>query len=135
MDMTVDLLASTNSPRACARFVDAKKKAKKFLVQRRGYKAPDFVRMILDMRNLGWSHEKISCVLDVSPSTVSSWAVGSSPFYEHGEAFIQLWQEQTGLDRYPRKGEWQTYRYHIGQLDFLVLLDSVAAQLDEELGA
>ncbi|WP_151838207.1 MULTISPECIES: hypothetical protein [unclassified Acinetobacter] len=133
--MTVDLLASTNSPRTRARFVEAKKKARKFIAQRRGYKAPDFVRMILDLRNLRWSHEQIACVLDVSPSTVSSWAVGSSPFYEHGEAFIQLWQEQTGIDRYPRLGEYITYRYDIGQLDFLDQLDNVINQLDEELGA
>ncbi|MFW2152827.1 hypothetical protein [Acinetobacter gyllenbergii] len=133
--MTVDLLASTNSPRARTRFVSARQRAKKFLVQRRGYKPPDFVRMILDLRNLRWSHEQIACLLDASPSTVSSWATGSRPFYEHGEAFIQLWQEQTGLDRYPREGEWQAYRYDIGQLDFLDQLDNVIDQLDEELGA
>ena len=54
----------SNDPRARARFVSAKQQAKKFIVKRRGYKPPDFVRMILDLRNLGWSHEKISHVLD-----------------------------------------------------------------------
>ncbi|MFW2001020.1 hypothetical protein [Acinetobacter ursingii] len=103
------------------RFIKLKsdKKIKKFLVQRRGYKAPDFGRMILDLRNLGWSHEKISYVLDASSSAVSSWATGSIPNYEHGDAFIELWREQTGVNRIPRLGEWQSYKYEIGQLELL----------------
>lgn len=109
----------TNDPRARTRFVTARKLAKKFIVKRRGYKPPDFVRMVLDLRNLGWSHERIAYVLDASASTVSAWATGSRPFYEHGDAFIQLWQELTAIDRFPREGEWQSYKYEIGQLDLL----------------
>ena len=124
----------SNDPRARARFVSAKQQAKKFIVKRRGYKPPDFVRMILDLRNLGWSHEKISYVLDCSANAVSSWAVGSRPFYDHGDAFIQLWQEMTGIERYPREGEFLTYKYDIGQLDLLDQLDGVIDQLDEEMG-
>lgn len=134
MNMRVDNTAFTDNPRARARFLETKKKAKEFLRQRRGYKRPDFNRMILDLRNLGWSHEKIAYVLDVSGgSTVSSWSTGSIPEYIHGEQFIMLWQEQTGIDRVPREGEWQTYKYDIGQLDLLETLDVFAAQLDEEL--
>ncbi|ELX06237.1 hypothetical protein ACINNAV57_A0026, partial [Acinetobacter baumannii Naval-57] len=58
MNMRVDSTAFTDDPRARARFLETKKKAKEFLRQRRGYKRPDFNRMILDLRNLGWSHEK-----------------------------------------------------------------------------
>lgn len=123
-----------NEPRARARFVSARQKAKKFIVQRRGYKPPDFARMILDLRNLGWSHEKIAYVLDASSSAVSSWATGSRPFYDHGDAFIGLWKEQTGLDRYPREGEWLTYKYKLGQQDLLDVLDNFEAQLNREFG-
>ncbi|HAV56914.1 MAG: hypothetical protein A2003_13260 [Acinetobacter sp. GWC1_38_13] len=132
--MRVDGNALTNDPRARARFVEARKKAKKFIVQKRGYKLPDFNRMILDLRNLGWSHEKIAYVLDVQGgSTVSAWATGSVPDYVHGEQFVMLWREQTGIQREPREGEWQTYKYDIGQLDLLDVLDNFADQLDEEL--
>lgn len=124
-----------NDPRARARFVSARQKAKKFIVQRRGYKPPDFARMILDLRNLGWSHEKIAYVLDASSSAVSSWATGSRPFYDHGDAFIELWREQTGIERFPREGEWRTYQYKIGQQDFLDQLDGVIEQLDEEINS
>ena len=40
------------------RKLKSEKKIKQFLVKRRGYKTPDFGRMILDLRNLGWSHGK-----------------------------------------------------------------------------
>lgn len=130
--MRVDGSALTNDPRARARFQSARKKAKKFIVERRGYRVPDFNRMILDLRNLGWSHEKIAFVLDIQGgSTVSAWATGSVPDYVHGEQFVMLWREQTGIQREPREGEWQTYKYDIGQLDFLDQLDNVIDQLDE----
>lgn len=134
MDMTVDLVASSDSPRARARFIEIRKKAKAFIVQKRGYKCPDFNRIILDLRNLGWSHEKIAYVLDIScASTVSAWSTGSKPFYENGEQLIMLWQEQTGIQRFPRMGEELTYKYKLGQLDLLDILDDVIEQLDEEI--
>lgn len=115
-DLRVDDIACVDSPRARARFVDARQKAKQFLKMKRGYKRPDFARMILDLRNLGWSHEKIAVVLDVSSSsTVSAWATGTRPFYENGDMFIELWKDQTRLDRFPREGE-REYQYDIGQL-------------------
>lgn len=96
------------------------KKVKEFLVKRRGYKRPDFNRMILDLGRLKWTHEKIAFVLPVSgASTVSEWSRGGTPNFEHGEAFIELWKNETGLERFPREGEWQTYRYEIGQLELL----------------
>lgn len=97
-----------------------KKKVKEFIVKRRGYKRPDFNRMILDLGRLGWTHEKIAFVLPVSgASTVSEWARGSIPNYENGEALIELWRAETGISREPREGEWGTYQYKIGQLDLL----------------
>ncbi|WP_325775661.1 hypothetical protein [Acinetobacter pollinis] len=115
-ELIVDNIACLDSPRARARFIDARQKAKQFLKKKRGYKRPDFARMILDLRNLGWSHEKIAVVLDVSSSsTVSAWATGTCPFYEHGDMFIELWKDQTRLDRFPREGE-REYQYDIGQL-------------------
>ena len=120
MNMTVDLLASADSPRARARFINqrTKKKVKEFLVKRRGYKRPDFNRMILDLSRLKWTHEKIAFVLPVAgASTVSEWARGGIPNFEHGEAFIELWKAETGLERVPREGEWMTYKYKIGQMD------------------
>lgn len=131
-----DLIAETNSPRARARFInrEMKKKTKEFLLKRRAYKRPDFNRMILDLGNLGWTHETIAHVLPISgASTVSEWSRGGIPNYDNGDAFIELWQTETGLQRYPREGEWQTYQYDIGQLDLLETLDVFAAQLDEEL--
>nr|WP_228285144.1 MULTISPECIES: hypothetical protein [Acinetobacter] len=96
--------------------MSTKQKAKQFLKRKRGYKRPDFARMILDLRNLGWSHEKIAFVLDLSSSsTVSAWATGTRPFYEHGDMFIELWKDQTRLDRFPREGE-REYQYDVGQL-------------------
>lgn len=131
-----DLIAETNNPRARARFVnrEMKKKTKEFQLKRRAYKRPDFNRMILDLGNLGWTHETIAHVLPISgASTVSEWSRGGIPNYDNGDAFIELWQTETGLQRYPREGEWQTYKYKIGQQDFLDELDGVIGQLDKEL--
>ncbi|MFH7805553.1 hypothetical protein [Acinetobacter sp. BSP-53] len=104
------------------RFINLRqqKKVKEFLVKRRGYKRPDFNRMILDLSRLKWTHEKIAFVLPVAnASTVSEWARGGNPNFEHGEAFIELWKAETGVERVPREGEWQTYKYEIGQLELL----------------
>ncbi|WP_180025200.1 hypothetical protein [Acinetobacter sp. YH16049] len=107
---------------AADRFINlrTKKKVKEFIVKQRGYKRPDFNRMILDLGRLGWTHEKIAFVLPVSgASTVSEWARGGVPNYENGEALIELWRAETGVSREPREGEWGTYQYKIGQLDLL----------------
>ncbi|MDY6460756.1 hypothetical protein [Acinetobacter faecalis] len=104
------------------RFINLKqqKKVKEFLVKQRGYKRPDFNRMILDLSRLKWTHEKIAFVLPVAgASTVSEWARGGIPNFEHGEAFIELWKSETRVDRVPREGEWQTYKYEVGQLELL----------------
>ncbi|GJC31515.1 hypothetical protein KAM398_15720 [Acinetobacter sp. KAM398] len=105
---------------AADRFINlrTKKKVKEFIVKQRGYKRPDFNRMILDLNKCGWTHEKIAFVLPVSgASTVSEWARGGIPNYENGEALIQLWRTETGVSREPREGEWMTYKYKIGQMD------------------
>ena len=139
MDMTVDCLANLDSSRARTRFLntDTKKKVKEFRVKMRGYKRPDFNRMILDLTKLGWTHEKIAYVLPVAgASTVSEWARGGVPNYFHGDAFVLLWQTETGLQRYPRDGEWQTYKYSIGQLDIFEdggAVDQLIDQLDEAI--
>lgn len=132
----VDNTVYSDCPRARARFFDANKQAKRFIKLRRRYKKPDFARMILDLRNLSFSHEKIASLLQVSgSSTVSAWATGTKPFYENGEQLILLWQDQTGLKRVPREGEQLTYRYSLDrQLNFIDALDEVAKQLDEEIG-
>lgn len=136
---TVDSIALTQFPRARARFVNnrTKKKVKEFIVQRRGYKRPDFNRMILDLLKLGWTHEKIADVLPVAgASTVSEWARGGIPNYDNGDAFIQLWKMETGIDVYPREGEWLTYTYKVGQLDIFDdggLCDQVIAELEDEI--
>jgi len=73
----VDSIASKRS--AAERFINLRqqKKVKEFLVKLRGYKRPDFNRMILDLCRLKWTHEKISFVLPVSSaSTVSEWNFG-----------------------------------------------------------
>lgn len=136
-DMTVDCMVLVDSPRARARFINqrTKKKVKAFLVKRRGYKRPDFNRMILDLSKLGWTHEKIADVLPVSgASTVSEWARGGIPNYDNGDAMIELWRMETGIERYPRDGE-HNYQYRIGQMDlFLDELDDVIGQLDREIG-
>ena len=136
-DMTVDCMVLVDSPRARARFINqrTKKKVKAFLVKRRGYKRPDFNRMILDLSKLGWTHEKIADVLPVSgASTVSEWARGGIPNYDNGDAMIELWRMETGIERYPRDGE-HNYQYRIGQMDlFLDELDDVIEQLDREIG-
>lgn len=107
-------------------------------MERRGYKRPDFNRMILDLGKCGWTHEKIADVLPVSgASTVSEWARGGVPNYDNGHAFILLWQTETGIDRYPLEGEWMTYKYKIGQMDIFEdggLCDQVIDELDRELG-
>jgi hypothetical protein len=116
----VDTTVSKKS--AAERFINLRtqKKVKEFIVKLRGYKRPDFNRMILDLSRLGWTHEKIAFVLPVSgPSTVSEWARGGVPNYENGEALIELWRAETGISREPREGEWGTYQYKIGQLDLL----------------
>ena len=140
MDMTVDKIAFTDSPRARARFINqrTKKKVKEFLVKRRGYKRPDFNRMILDLSRLGWTHEKIADVLPVSgASTVSEWSRGGIPNYDNGAAFNLLWKFETGNEREPLEGEWATYKYKIGQLDMFDdwtnALDGVIKQLDQEI--
>ena len=105
---------------AADRFINlrTKKKVKEFIVKQRGYKRPDFNRMILDLNKCGWTHEKIAFVLPVSgASTVSESARGGIPNYENGEALIQLWRTETGVSREPREGEWMTYKYKIGQMD------------------
>lgn len=104
------------------RFINLRqqKKVKEFLVKQRGYKRPDFNRIILNLSSLGWTHEKIAFVLPVAgASTVSEWARGGTPNFEHGEALIELWKAETGVERVPREGEWQSYRYEIGQLELL----------------
>lgn len=120
-DLTID---DTKSNRAIqARFINLRtqKKVKEFIVKQRGYKRPDFNRIILDLCNrCGWTHEKIAFVLPVAgASTVSEWARGGIPNFENGEALIELWKNETGVERVPREGEWQTYKYEIGQLDLL----------------
>jgi hypothetical protein len=139
MDLVVDLTAYQDSSRTSIRLLNqrSKKNVKEFLLRQRNYKRPDFNRMILDLHRLGWTHKKIADVLPVAGSTtVSEWARGSIPNYENGDAFIMLWQVETGVDRYPREGEWATYRYKIGQLDMFEdwdELDSVIEQLDREI--
>lgn len=140
MESLVDLVSSSADPRARARFqnLQLKKKVKAFRVQMRGYKRPDFNRMILDLCKLGWTHEKIAFVLPVAnASTVSEWARGGKPNYENGDAFIELWRSETGVERVPREGEWTTYSYTIGQLDIFDdggLCDQVIDELDREIG-
>ena len=140
MESLVDLIAVTNNPRASARFLntEAKKKVKEFRVKMRGYKRPDFNRMILDLCKLGWTHEKIAFVLPVAnASTVSEWARGGKPNYENGDAFVMLWQIETGIERVPREGEQLSYQYTVGQLDIFAdggLCDQVIEQLDQEMG-
>ena len=140
MDMTVDNIVFAQSPRARARFINLQqqKKVKEFRIKLRGYKRPDFNRMILDLCKLGWTHEKIAFLLPVSgPSTVSEWARGGIPNYDNGDAFILLWQTETGIDRYPRESEWQSYQYKVGQLDIFDdggEVDGVIEDLDREIG-
>ena len=140
MQGLADLIDETNNPRARARFLntEAKKKVKEFRVKMRGYKRPDFNRMILDLCKLGWTHEKIAFVLPVAnASTVSEWARGGKPNYENGDAFVMLWQIETGIERVPREGEQLSYQYTVGQLDIFAdggLCDQVIDELDQEIG-
>ncbi|MFH7348358.1 hypothetical protein L1A45_06965 [Acinetobacter variabilis] len=116
----VDSTVSGRSLKDRFKNLRTQKKVKEFIVKLRGYKRPDFNRMILDLSRLGWTHEKIAFVLPVSgASTVSEWARGGIPNYENGEALIELWRAETGISREPREGEWGTYQYKIGQLDLL----------------
>ena len=138
-DLVVDSIVFAQSSRARARFINqrTKKKVKEFLVKRRGYKRPDFNRMILDLGRMKWTHEKIADVLPVSSaSTVSEWARGGIPNYDNGDALIELWRSETGIQRFPRDGEWATYKYKIGQLDMFEdwdELDGVIEQLGGEI--
>ena len=81
------------------RFINLRqqKKVKEFLVKQRGYKRPDFNRIILDLSRLKWTHEKIAFVLPVAgASTVSEWARGGSLMnFDNGNAFIELWKHLT----------------------------------------
>ena len=114
----MDSTALRKSPAERFKNLRTKKKVKEFLVKQRGYKRPDFNRIILNLSSLGWTHEKIAFVLPVAgASTVSEWARGGTPNFEHGEALIELWRAETGVERVPREGEWMTYKYKIGQLD------------------
>ena len=111
MESLVDLVSSSTDPRARARFqnLQLKKKVKAFRVQMRGYKRPDFNRMILDLCKLGWTHEKIAFVLPVAnASTVSEWEHGGKPNYENGDAFIELWMALTDktVKDIPRNYNW-----------------------------
>ncbi|WP_326519020.1 hypothetical protein [Acinetobacter sp. CAAS 2-6] len=121
MPNSVDDLTFCSDRRTNQRFQDISKRARAFINAQRKYKKPDFNRMILDLQKLGWTHEKIAFVLPVAnASTVSEWARGGAfPNFENGEAFIMLWRDETGIEREPREGEWQTYQYEIGQLDLL----------------
>lgn len=134
-----DLNVSNDDPRARARFINlqSRKKVKEFRAKMRGYKRPDFNRMILDLNRLGWTHEKIAFVLPVAgASTISEWARGGVPNYDNGKAFEMLWQTETGIDRLPLEGEMATYKYKLGQLDMFEdwnELDNVVEQLDREI--
>lgn len=106
-----DIQQDTVNPRARARFIRRRTKTN-------SYSLPDFPRMIWDLKRLGWTHNKIAYQLDVkTPSTISAWATGTRPFYDHGERFIEFWKEQTHLHHVPRENERQTLRYKIGQID------------------
>ncbi|EXE78652.1 hypothetical protein J655_2712 [Acinetobacter sp. 1294243] len=129
----IDSTVFKKSPAERFKNLRTQKKVKEFFIKRRGYKRPDFNRMILDLGRLGWSHEKIAFVLPISgASTVSEWARGGVPNYENGEAFIELWKSETGIERFPREGEWQTYKYKLGQQNFLDELDGVIVPLSEK---
>ena len=85
------------------------------------YLAPHFAVMIKELYEFhGMTAEKIAFVLPASgASTVSEWARGGIPNFENGEALIELWKNETGVERVPSEGEWGTYQYKIGQLDLL----------------
>ena len=75
----VDSTASGRSLTERFKNLRTKKKVKEFIVKRRGYKRPDFNRIILDLSRLGWTHEKIAFVLPVS---------GASTVYPNGRAVV-----------------------------------------------
>ena len=58
------------------------------------YLAPNFMEMINELKGShGMTHEKIAYLLRISnASTVHGWERGTKPFYEHGEALIELWK-------------------------------------------
>lgn len=106
-----DIQQDTVDPRARARFIRRRTKTNTYVL-------PDFPRMIWDLKRLGWSHRTIAYQLDVKTvSTVSAWATGTRPFYDHGEQFIEFWKEQTHLHHVPRVSERYTLIYKIGQID------------------
>ncbi len=60
------------------------------------YLAPDLNRMIVDLKNLGWTLEKIAFVLPISGvSSVREWICGSVMKYDNGAAFVELWMHLT----------------------------------------
>ncbi|AYX95745.1 hypothetical protein ACUTA3_08200 [Acinetobacter baumannii] len=60
------------------------------------YLAPDFNRMVVDLKNLGWTLEKIAYVLPISgASSVREWICGSFMKYDNGAAFVELWMHLT----------------------------------------
>lgn len=74
------------------------------------YKAPDYSTMIQELRD---SHdmtaEKIAFILPVSgASSVSEWARGGIPYYEVGEALLELWKTLTNKtdEDIPRLDRW-----------------------------
>lgn len=101
----------TVNPRARARFTRRRSKTNT-------YSLPDFQRMIWDLKRLNWSHDKIAYQIGVQQaSTVSAWATGTRPFYDHGEQLIEFWKEQTHLHHVPRVNERFTLKYKVGQIE------------------
>ncbi|WP_180060461.1 hypothetical protein [Acinetobacter sp. YH12135] len=75
------------------------------------YGAPNYLEMIRELKeHHEMTNEKIAFLLPVSgPSTVNDWEFGSTPNYEAGEAFIDLWKaftEKTDQD-IPRINHWR----------------------------
>jgi hypothetical protein len=62
----VDSIASKNLPPKDLS-IRQQKKVKEFLVKRRGYKRPDFNRMILDLCRLKWTRENFFVLLFLAP--------------------------------------------------------------------
>ena len=74
------------------------------------YAAPNYAEMIKELKeHHEMTAEKIAFVLPVSnASTVSEWARGGTPNFEHGEAFVELWKaltDKTNQD-IPRINHW-----------------------------
>ena len=75
------------------------------------YGAPNYLEMIRELKeHYEMTNEKIAFLLPVSgPSTVNDWEFDSTPNYEAGEAFIDLWKaftEKTDQD-IPRINHWR----------------------------